>query len=109
MKFLYLLLLLFLFASCSKIPTVERDEVLVVVPYPNPVGEVLAIHVENDEMTAYLIRIFNPKADHIFEENVQAGDPKHSFQIDLRGKPKGRYQIILTKNSFTYSKNFVKI
>lgn len=110
MNFTYFLVfLLFLCTSCSKIPAVEREEVLVFVPYPNPAGDQLEIHVENDEMSAYLIKVFNPKADQIFEENVQAGDPKHSFLIDLRDKPKGSYQIILKKNSVVYSKNFVKI
>jgi len=108
-RFYIFLFLLILSVGCSKIPSVEQQEVLVMIVYPNPADSRINIHVRNDEMAAYLIQVFDPKADLIFEENVEAGNPKNSWSIDLTDRPKGSYQAILKKNGIVHSKKFLKI
>ncbi|MCE7044321.1 T9SS type A sorting domain-containing protein [Dyadobacter sp. CY312] len=109
MRFRYLFLSFILLAACSKIPTVDPEGVLVVIPYPSPTSSSLNIHVQNTELSAYLIQIFDPKANIVLEENVSAGDSKHSFSVDLSSSPKGSYVVVLKKNAVVYTKKFLKV
>lgn len=109
MKFLYCFLLCVAILGCSKIPDPEPEGALVVMPYPSPADQRVNIHIENKELSAYLIQIFDPHADMIFEENVPAGDSKNSFSLDISGSAKGSYVVILKKNSIVYTKKFLKI
>jgi hypothetical protein len=95
--------------SCGKMPDVEQEETLVLIPYPNPANERINIHIENDKRSAYVVQVFDPKADLIFEESVKTGDSKNSFSIDLRETSKGSYHFILKMNSAVYTKKFLKI
>lgn len=110
MKRLFIFLgLIYLNASCGKLPDVKSDEVLSVVPYPNPAADQVDLYVANDELSAYRMQVFDPNAKLIFEVSVNAGDPKNTFRLDLKTAPKGSYQLVFEKNSTTYYKKFIKI
>ncbi|TDE12111.1 T9SS type A sorting domain-containing protein [Dyadobacter psychrotolerans] len=108
-QFSILLFLVMLLAGCSKIPSVEQEQIEVIIPYPNPSDNRVNLYVKNQEKVSYQIQVFNPKAKIIFEEDVPAGSVINSFSLDLSDHPKGSYQAIVKMNSVTYSQKFLKI
>lgn len=104
-----LLFLICVCMACGQLPDVHEEPILVLIPHPNPTGDRFNIHVQNTNKSAFVIQVFDPRATLFFDEKVDAGSPTNSFSLDLKDKQKGSYHIVLKKDSFVYTKKFIKI
>ena len=107
MKYLYILFFATLFWGCNNPPEVDPDPVITLVPYPNPAGKRIYIHVENDELSPFTLQIFDPEGRIIFERNVPEGNPTHSFYLEPAQFGTGAFHAVLRKNGSVYTKKFM--
>lgn len=76
--------------------------------YPNPATDVVAIDVINPNSgDSWTLKVFDSKATIIFEKTSSANE--EPSLIDLTGKPKGNYNIVLQTRSANYTQKLLKL
>lgn len=76
--------------------------------YPNPAKNVVYIDVRNPNSgDSWTLKVFDSKADIIFEKTTTSNE--EGFTIDLIGKPKGNYNIVLQARSANYTQKLLKL
>jgi hypothetical protein len=96
------------------LPIACNDKSEVVLPnryiriYPNPAIDDVAIDVTNPTSgDSWTLKVFDPRATIIFEKTSSANE--EYSRIDLTGKPKGNYNIVLLTRSANYTQKLLKL
>lgn len=76
--------------------------------YPNPAIDDVTIDVTNPTSgDSWTLKVFDSKAAIIFEKTSSANE--EYSRIDLTGKPKGNYSIVLQTRSANYTQKLLKL
>lgn len=103
---IYPITFLLLIISCNNkteiIPSTQYLDI-----FPNPATDYVDIIVsEIPNNQTWTLKMFDPKAEVIFESNSALSDER--FRIDLTNKPKGNYYIVLQAGSVTKRQKLIK-
>lgn len=75
--------------------------------YPNPAIDLAMITVQNNVTTSYELEVYDIKGKIMMKQNILPGS--QDVRIELKGKPKGRYQVILITDKETLTQQLIKI
>ena len=108
MKSAPLILVVFLLTvqACNDKPEYAPETIKLYV-FPNPATDLVSIRFMNSEGAPYVIKIFNPDGELIFEKNESLSEPIYNANISTEAE--GTYHVVLDRNNTTSVTRFIKI
>ena len=110
MKKMYpLLLVVVLVFGCNDKPDINPNASQLLVAYPNPTLDQIAIGVQNPNQQSLTLFVFDTRGDKILEESITPAQPQRTFMLSLAARPKGNYLATLRTPSATIHQKFIKL